>query len=136
MRIENLHAALGVGDCQLLDLLSELLPPERLGPAALAQAQLSLLEEPSPAAPGRGQSFTIELHAADRTGLLMDVTTFLGEHGITLLSNSGRVVPGTAEALIRIEVALPGLLELHALMDALELIPAVDRVRRVSQTSD
>ncbi len=132
---DALFEALGVGDCQLLDLLALLFPRDRLGFEPLEQAQLSLLDDSPPPDAASGESFTIELHAADRAGLLMDVTAFLGEHGITLLSNSGRVVPGTSEAVILIEVALPGLLELHALMDSLELIPAIDRVRRVAERS-
>ena len=63
--------------------------------------------------------------ADDRSGLLMDITAFLGSHGIMLVSNSGRVIPTTGEALIAIEVHLDNLIELHKLLDALEMIPAV-----------
>ena len=71
------------------------------------------------------KSFHIELLADDRSGLLMDITTSLGTQGIMLLSNSGRVVPESGDALINIEVHLDNLIELHKLLDTLEMIPAV-----------
>jgi len=86
---------------------------------------MSLIDEvPEPHLAAR-TGYHIEMLAEDRSGLLMDITSFLGARGIMLLSNSGRVLPGTGDAVITIEVQLDGLKELHALMDALEMIPAV-----------
>lgn len=126
---EDCLTALGRGDCQILDLLTELLPED----AALSQnvdspnlpmAQLSLIDEV--AAPEIcDRSFHVEILADDRSGLLRDITTFLGSQEIMLVSNSGRVIPNTEEALITIEIRLQNLLEVHKLLDALEMIPAV-----------
>ncbi len=120
--------ALGCGDCQVLDVLSELLP-EAAGTGLAAAAvepmtQMSLIEEVTQAE-ATGASYNLEMLADDRPGLLMDITTFLGSQGIMLLSNSGRVIPGSGDALITIEVQMEGLLEVHKLLDALEMIPAV-----------
>ena len=117
--------ALGAGDCQIIDLLEQLIPASSdADVVTAAPSQMSLIDEvPQPASSLPG--YHIEMLADDRSGLLMDITSFLGSRGIMLLSNSGRVLPGTGEAVIAIEVQLDGLTELHALMDALEMIPAV-----------
>ena len=124
--------ALGAGDCQILDLLGELLPDEPgIPPLAGPPAQLSLLEERDTGArTDHLASYSIEVLAEDRSGLLMDVTAFLGSHGIMLVSNRGRVLPDGTQAVIEIEVRLSGLPELLALMDALEMIPGVLQARR------
>ncbi len=123
--------ALGRGDCQILDLLSELLPGDPaqslsagVMPTEVQMTQMSLIDEvTAPEAPQC--SYHVEMLADDRSGLLMDITTFLGSQGIMLISNAGRVIPHTGEALITIEVQLDSLLDLHRLLDALEMIPAV-----------
>ncbi len=138
---EDCLTALGCGDCQILDLLAELLPasaqPGLADSGALSamqmtqMTQMSLIDEV--AAPEvSGTSFHVEMLADDRSGLLMDITTFLGSRGIMLLSNSGRVLPNTAEALITIEVQLENLLAVHTLLDELEMIPAVRAAKLMS----
>ncbi len=122
--------ALGNGSCQIVDVLGELVPADRVAPSSTAPAQMSLLDETAPRRAQRPQtSFTIELCADDRSGLLVDISTFLDRLGIMLLSNSGRVLPDRSTVLIEVEVHLDGLLELYYLMDALEMIPAVREAR-------
>jgi len=117
--------ALGAGDCQIVDLLRELLPVAREAAGELkGPAQMSLIDEAADGMPGKA-SFHIEMLADDRSGLLLDITSFLGARGIMLLSNAGRVLPETGEALITIEVQQNDLVDVHTLMDALEMIPAV-----------
>lgn len=132
--------ALGCGDCQILDLLTELLPENlrsRHTDSASRNAQMtqmSLIDEVS-ATDVPGASFHVEMLADDRSGLLMDITTFLGSQGIMLLSNSGRVLPNTGEALITIEVQLETLPGLHKLLDELEMIPAVRAAKLIESGS-
>ncbi|MGE0625462.1 MAG: bifunctional (p)ppGpp synthetase/guanosine-3',5'-bis(diphosphate) 3'-pyrophosphohydrolase [Pseudomonadales bacterium] len=123
--------ALGDGSCQILDVLGELVPADRAGfTRSLPPEQMSLLDGIVSRRPSEAQqSFTIELRSDDRSGLLMDITTFLDRRGIMLLSNSGRVLPDRSTVLIEVEVHLEGLLELFCLMDALEMIPAVREAR-------
>ncbi len=129
--------ALGVGDCQILDVLAELIPQNLTsGSSRIEPAQMSLLEEPLVSQDLQQASFSITLVADDRPGLLMDITTFLGDHGIMLLSNSGRVNPATGDARITIEIRLGGLLEAFSLMDSLEMIPAVRTARLFSNDTE
>jgi hypothetical protein len=125
-------SALGAGDCQIVDLLRELLPVAReTGGELSGPSQMSLIDDVADGAT-RKKSFHIEMLADDRSGLLMDITSFLGARGIMLLSNSGRVLPGSGEALITIEVEQDDLIEVHTLMDALEMIPAVRTARLIT----
>ncbi len=125
--------ALGAGDCQIMDLLQALLPAVPGGDvAASPSSQMSLIDEVPEPVSTLLPSFHIEMLADDRSGLLMDITSYLGSRGIMLLSNSGRVLPGTGDAVITIEVQLDGLTELHALMDALEMIPAVRAAKPIN----
>jgi len=127
--------ALGCGDCQVLDLLTELLPEEARQSSDATQTsaeaqmmpimQMSLIDDAADPVEMSNASYNIEMLADDRSGLLMDITTFLGSAGIMLLSNSGRVIPSTGDALITIEVQMDSLIELNKLLDALEMIPAV-----------
>ena len=124
--------ALGCGDCQILDLLNELLADDARQSSSVDYAgadsqmtQMSLIDDVTASFELPGASYHIEMLADDRSGLLMDITTFLGSQGIMLLSNSGRVIRSTGDALITIEVQLENLIELNKLLDALEMIPAV-----------
>jgi (p)ppGpp synthase/HD superfamily hydrolase len=127
--------ALGCGDCQVLDLLTELLPEKARQSSDATQTsaeaqmmpimQMSLIDDAADPVEMSKASYNIEMLADDRSGLLMDITTFLGSAGIMLLSNSGRVIPSTGDALITIEVQMDSLIELNKLLDALEMIPAV-----------
>jgi GTP pyrophosphokinase len=128
--------ALGVGECDVHEVLGEVIVPEPIVPdAELYPAQMSLLEDDTVvlnASDSAGANFVVDVLAEDRPGLLMDITAFLGSAGIMLISNSGRILEETGMAAIDIEVRLPGLVELDGMMDALELIPAVVSTRRVA----
>jgi GTP pyrophosphokinase len=133
---EECLIALGCGDCQILDLLEQLLPQDAnkavSSVANSEMTQMSLIaEEAGPASVS--ESFHVQMLADDRSGLLMDITTFLGAQGIMLLSNSGRVMPSSGDALITIEVRLENLLELHKLLDELEMIPAVRAAKLIDR---
>jgi GTP pyrophosphokinase len=119
---EDLLAALAVGDCQSLDVVAEL-SGERKAPT-----QLTLLPETKPL--GR-EAFTVDVSANDREGLLLDVTTFLKDSGVSLRSNSGSVDPVTGLARIVLELRLASLVELAIVIDGLRQIPGVTAVRRV-----
>ncbi|HEY5647465.1 MAG TPA: HD domain-containing protein [Pseudomonadales bacterium] len=124
--------ALGAGGCQVLDVVAELVPDGHGTSWSSLSAQMSLLDDLSPRrSPESEHSFTVELLADDRPGLLMDITSFLDGRGIMLLSNSGKVLPDRKTVVMQVEVQLEGLLELHVLMDALEMIPAVRETRCV-----
>jgi (p)ppGpp synthase/HD superfamily hydrolase len=130
---ESCLIALGTGDCQIVDLLQEIIPSSSEASDSVSEpSQMSLIDEPVLPDRSSGSSFHIEMLADDRAGLLMDITSFLGVHDIMLLSNSGRVLPGTGDAVITIEVRLESLTELHKLMDALEMIPAVRAAKRIT----
>ena len=77
------------------------------------------------------EAFTVDLSANDREGLLLDVTTFLKDSGVSLLSNSGSVDPATGLARIVLELRLASLVELAVVIDGLRQIPGVIAVRRV-----
>ena len=136
-------AEIGVGDCQLLDMLAELIEPDRTTERERMPAQMSLLDEVTlglTPQKTKGSSYTIEVLARDRPGLLMDITTCLGSRGIMLLSNSGRVLPESSNSVINnaaitIEVKLEGMLALHSLMDALDFVPAVVQTRLLAARS-
>ncbi len=124
------YAALAVGDCQILDLLREILDPDAVERAdRKAPEQMSLLDD-SASAPLPVESYIIELLADDRPGLLMDITTYLRRNDIMLVSNRGRVIHGTTMAAIDLEVRLGGVVELMRLMDGLEQIPSVLETHR------
>jgi GTP pyrophosphokinase len=130
---ESCLIALGTGDCQIVDLLQEVIPAGSEAPDHVTEpSQMSLIDEPVLPVHSSGTSFHIEMLADDRAGLLMDITSFLGVRDIMLLSNSGRVLPGTGDALITIEVRLESLIELHKLMDALEMIPTVRAAKLIT----
>lgn len=133
--VEDCLVAIGVGECDVHEVLGEVIVPESSAADAQAHpAQMSLLDDPAAVftePDGAGRNFTIDVLAEDRPGLLMDITAFLGRAGIMLISNSGRVLEETGMAAIDIEVRLRGLVELDGMMDALELIPAVIKTRRV-----
>jgi (p)ppGpp synthase/HD superfamily hydrolase len=131
--------ALGSGDCEILDLLAELIRewlPVR--PSTELPAQMSLLDELDASdddAPS-GVSYSVEILAEDRPGLLMDITIFLRRQGIALRSNTGRVLPERGQAVILIEVLLEDLLALCRLMDGLELIPGVLQTQRLASDAE
>ena len=87
-----------------------------------APAQLTLLPEIR----GRGREvFTIDVRAQDREGLLLDITSFLKESGVSLSSNQGSVDDATGIARIVLEVKLASFVELAIVIDGLRQIPGV-----------
>jgi (p)ppGpp synthase/HD superfamily hydrolase len=125
-----------------VDLLTELLPEDAGKPtdavytsADSQMIQMSLIDDVAASVVAPKASYQIEMLADDRSGLLMDITTFLGSQGIMLLSNSGRVIPSTGDALITIEVQMENLVELNKLLDALEMIPAVRAAKLIDSSS-
>jgi GTP pyrophosphokinase len=135
-------ASLGCGELQILDVLDELLVDTASGDGA--PSQMSLLGDagsdagavPARAGQAGEHNYSIEILAEDRPGLLMDVTIFLGRQGVTLVSNTGRVLPESNRAAIVIEVPLLGLRELLMLMDGLEQIPGVIRASRIDPAAE
>ena len=117
--------ALAVGEVQLLEVISELFPgepePQRIGLLPYDEV-------------GTGQSYTIEVLASDRQGLLLDITTYLNNMYIPLVANSGRILPETRVASISLEVHLHSLEELVRILDGLKQIPAVTQTRRIRTT--
>jgi GTP pyrophosphokinase len=121
---ENLLIGLAAGDCQTLDIVAES-AGERNAPT-----QLTLLPEMK----GRGrESFTIDVRAIDREGLLLDITTFLKESGVSLSSNRGSADEATGIAAIVLDVKLASFVELAVIIDGLRQIPDVIDARRVTQ---
>lgn len=114
--------ALAVGDCEIVDLLAEL-----LGANAMP-AQMSLLPQENPGSMNR---FSIDVSAHDREGLLLDVTAFFRAQHVSLVSNAGSVNPGTGIATITLEIMLPGLVELALIIDGIRQIPDVIDARRI-----
>jgi (p)ppGpp synthase/HD superfamily hydrolase len=132
--LTDCYLALATGDCQIVDLLSEILNLEAtLLAVRKSPAQLSFLDD-TPLQPIPSATFLIELVARDRPGLLMDITGFLSRQSIMLVSNHGRVLSESATAVIDLELRLDDLVELTRVMDGLEQIPAVLQTRRLMET--
>jgi (p)ppGpp synthase/HD superfamily hydrolase len=115
--------AVGVGECQVLDVLDSLCD------AGTLQPQLSLL--PAQAATATA-FYNIDVRAPDRPGLLLDITTFLSKHDVQLSSNIGTVDPATMQASIILGVRLSSIHELACMIDGLAQIPLVEDVRRLA----
>ena len=121
--VEDLYMAVGVGECQVLDVLDSLCD------AGTLQPQLSLL----PAQAATASAFyNIDVRAPDRPGLLLDITTFLSKHDVQLSSNIGTVEPATMQASIILGVRLSSIHELACMIDGLAQIPLVEDVRRLA----
>jgi GTP pyrophosphokinase len=128
--LTDCYLALAIGDCQIVDLVSEILHLESaLLTVRSSPAQLSLLDDAT-FQPNPAETYLIELVAKDRPGLLMDITGYLSRHNIMLVSNHGRVVSESSTALIDLELRLADLVELMRVLDGLEQIPAVLETRR------
>lgn len=124
---------LAEGDLQLLDVIvllnSDSDPHSEASPRSGGSSQdgVSLL----PGGGNSGVSYTIELLADDRRGLLFDITSYLDHEGIPLLSNAGRVLPETSLASISLEIRLHGIEQLVRILEGLKQIPAVLQARRL-----
>ena len=123
--IPTFYRALAVGDCQSMDLLELLLGTRR------ELTQMSLIPTASERA---SENYTIEVMAQDRPGLLFDIASYLEQHGMTLISNSGRVDPETAVASVILEVGFQSIIEFVHVMDGLMQIPSVLLTRRIEST--
>ncbi|MBX3706544.1 MAG: bifunctional (p)ppGpp synthetase/guanosine-3',5'-bis(diphosphate) 3'-pyrophosphohydrolase [Pseudomonadales bacterium] len=107
--IEEVFRALGAADCQVLDVV-ELIVEES------GAASLRAVDDGS----GMGEGpVRIELEAPDRHGLLRDIIGVLGDLGIPLLANSGRVDGETGRAVITLEVPRVGARPIACLVDSL-----------------
>ncbi|HEX7035784.1 MAG TPA: HD domain-containing protein [Pseudomonadales bacterium] len=105
-----LWRAVGCGDCQVLDAL------EALFPAASLQRQLELL--PDVDAGGR-RLRVLDIRAADREGLLRDVTQIVSALELPLVGSTGRADPISGQARIQLEILASSLSELATLVDRL-----------------
>ncbi len=121
--VEDMYLALGAGECQILDIL------DGLCAAGALQPQLSLLPAQTATA---SVLYDINVRAPDRSGLLLDITTFLNKHDVQLSSNIGTVEPETMEASIILGVHLASIHELACMIDGLQQIPLIKDVRRVA----
>lgn len=112
--------AVGGGECQTLEALDALHPQTEF------ELQLELL--PELGGPDR-RTRRIEVRAADRHGLLRDITQLLSGLGVSLLGNSGQVEPLTGQALIGLDARVATLRELAILVDRLAHLEGVLSVR-------
>jgi len=119
---EDFLLALSVGDCHGLDVVAEI-SGEREAPT-----QLTLLPE---SRLRNRETFTVDISAHDREGLLLDVTTFLKDSKVSLHSNSGSVDPSSGVARMVLELQVSSLVELAVVIDGLRQIPDVFAARRV-----
>lgn len=124
---EALLCALAIGDCQIADVVECLHPAER------SARQMSLLPQSDA---GVGETYTVAIEAADRDGLLRDITVLLTQRHLGLVGNTGRVDPDTERAYLLFELKLGGLAELAVIIDQLRQIPDVVDVRRVIEQDD
>jgi GTP pyrophosphokinase len=120
----RLEVCLAIGDCAVVDVIAVLVG------ARGAPAQLSLLPEDAGL---KTENFSIDISARDREGLLLDITSFLKQKHVSLVSNSGSVNADTSIATITAEVCLEGLVQLSTIIDGLRQIPDVIEVRRIGR---
>ena len=120
----SLDRSLAIGDCAVVDVIAVLVG------ARGAPAQLSLLPDDAGV---KTENFTIDISARDREGLLLDITSFLKQKHVSLVSNSGSVNADTSIATITAEVCLEGLVQLSTIIDGLRQIPDVIEVRRIGR---
>jgi len=117
--------AVGGGDCQPLEALDALHPQDEF------ELQMELL-------PGVGTAdnrvYRIAIEAADRHGLLRDVTQLLSELSLSLIGNEGRVDPATERACLKLDVRVSTLRELAIVVEQLKHLPDVFAARVVPGT--
>ena len=118
----ELWRAVGVGECQLIDLV------RLIGRHQVEDRQLSLL----PAAPGPDTPSVQEIHIAgdDRQGLLRDITSVLAAMDIDVVSTVARAHTKQESADISLCIRVRDILQLALAVDRLRRVPDVRDVRR------
>lgn len=116
----SLCRALGSGECQILDVLDALTP--RIG----RSRQLDLLTQPRADEAWRCR---VALRAGDRAGLLRDVTEVLGELGVSLSANTGRIDAASGQAVMSLDMQGSGARLLGTIVDRLRHVDGVTDVR-------
>ncbi len=122
--VPSMYRALAVADCEILDFVTALTGD------AEQPAQLSLLPAETPLS---ARVFTIDVSARDREGLLLDVTSFLRDKHVSLVSNSGSVNSETGIATIMLGLRVTGVVQLAEIIDGLRQLPGVIEVRRIER---
>ncbi len=118
---EGLLTAVGIGECDVIDLV------RLVGARPRESEQLSLL--PAPAKPAcSAQGIRVLCH--NRPGLLRDVSSVAAAMGIDVASVSARVVKPGDEATIALEVRVEDMLQLALIIDRIRRVPSVQDVCR------
>ena len=116
----DLWRAVGVGECQVIDLVRLIDQRRRVE----QDRQLSLLPEP----PESVQE--IRIAGGDRQGLLRDITSALAAMDIDVVSTVARADSREETAAISLGIRVRDLLQLALVVDRLRRIPSVQDVRR------
>ena len=117
----ELWRAVGVGECQIIDLV------RLIGQQRVEGRQLSLLPRAS-----EPQASVQEIHIAgeDRQGLLRDITSVLAAMEIDVVSTVARAHTEEESADISLCIRVRDILQLALVVDRLRRIPSVRDVRR------
>ena len=110
----DLFEVVGRGDLQCIDIADQI---------ELGSGQLSLLE-----AADRGDDYIVQVSGVDREGLLHDVTSALGDMGLSLLSITGGQAGGRAE--LTLTTRAENLRTIALLIDQLRKIPGILEAKR------
>ena len=118
---EDLLAAVGIGECHVIDLV------RLVGARPRESEQLSLLPaQAKPACPVQG----IRVLCRNRPGLLRDVSSVAAAMGIDVASVAAHAVEPGDEATISLEVRVQDVLQLALVIDRIRRVPSVQDVRR------
>ena len=118
----HLLQAVGVGECQVIDLVRVIGQGRREAEsAAIAPAPGT---PPGPAIQG------IRIVGDDRQGLLRDVTAVLAELDIDVVSTRARAQTAGETAMILLEVQVDNVLQFARALDRLRRVPSIREVRR------
>ena len=120
-RREDLLKAVGLGECQVIDLV------RIAGGRPRQTEQLSLL--PAKAAPTHSVQ-GIRVVGRNRPGLLRDVSSVAAAMGIDVASVEARIIDPGEDATISLEVRVEGVLQLALVIDRIRRVPSVRDVRR------
>ncbi len=118
----ELWRAVGVGECQIIDLV------RLMGGERLPDRQLSLLPSASEREAGSVQE--IRIAGEDRQGLLRDITSVLAAMHIDVVSTVARADAADESATVSICMRVRDILQLAHAVDRLRRIPNVRDVRR------
>ena len=118
----NLLHAVGVGDQRISELVQLLVHQ------SLDEPQHSVISPAAGEAPQR--TYTIEIAAADRPRLLVEIATLIADCGVELLSAVAQSEDERKRVSITVEVQVADLFELSSLIDRLRSVVGVHDVRR------